>query len=56
MCRMTVIATAALLAALGLACACSPQGSAEAPAAPTTISIRAWTTSGRSLSQSTAPM
>jgi len=28
----------------------------HATAAPTTITIRAWTTSGRSLSQSTAPM
>ena len=30
--RHSVIAAAALLAALGLASACSPQGSAEAPA------------------------
>lgn len=43
MCRRTVIATAALLAALGLVSACSPQGSTEAPApataAPATAAV-----------------
>jgi mono/diheme cytochrome c family protein len=43
MCRRTVIATAALVTALGLASACSPQGSADAPApataAPATAAV-----------------